>query len=71
MFLTSGQIEQLTGYRKPVLQIRWLLANGYHIDVRADGRPAVLTAQVEARQLQGLAKPSRATEEPDFDSLRS
>jgi hypothetical protein len=50
VFLTCDQLEALTGYKKPKLQRDWLATNGYHFDVRGDGRPAVLTSQVEARQ---------------------
>jgi hypothetical protein len=67
MFLTAEQLEALTGYRKPALQRRWLLHNGYTFDVRADGRPAVLVAQVEARQTPSSKR--GATELPDFSSL--
>ena len=51
MFLTADQLSELTGYRKPGLQRRWLTDSGYRFDVRADGRPVVLVAQVQARQL--------------------
>jgi hypothetical protein len=50
VFLSPEDVEALTGYRKPALQRRWLVANGYRFDVRADGRPALLRSQVEARQ---------------------
>jgi hypothetical protein len=50
MFLTKNDIEALTGYKKPALQRRWLVENGYSFDVRADARPAVLADQVRARQ---------------------
>lgn len=67
MFLTAEQIEELTGYKKPSLQRRWLLANGYRFDVRADGRPALLRAQVEARQHVTARVTSRT--EPDWSAL--
>lgn len=50
MFLTPEDIIALTGYKKPALQRRWLVDNGYSFDVRADGRPVVLLEQVMARQ---------------------
>lgn len=67
MFLTADQLGELTGYRKPALQRRWLVQNGYRFDVRADGRPAVLVAQVEARQTPRSKRHS--AELPDFSSL--
>ena len=56
VFLTAAELQALTGYRKPALQRRWLLENGYRFEVRADGRPVVLAAQVEARQLGKISK---------------
>ncbi len=67
MFLSSEDVEALTGYRKPALQRRWLLANGYRFDVRADGRPALLRSQVEARQHVTGRVTSRI--EPDWSAL--
>ena len=66
MFLSADNIGQLTGYRKPALQRRWLVQNGYSFDVRADGRPVVSLAQYEARHM-----PSRRTRPsvPDFGAL--
>lgn len=66
MFLTPIQIEQLTGRRKPALQRKWLLEHGYRFEVRADGRPAVLAAAVEAR----LSGRVTGRVEPNWTSLR-
>lgn len=66
MFLTSDQLKELTGYKKPALQRRWLLENGYRFDVRADGRPSVLAEQVQARQR--VRRAERATH-PDWAKL--
>ena len=48
-FGSRNGADKLTGYKKPALQRRWLIQHGYRFDVRADGRPAVLAAQVEQR----------------------
>lgn len=66
MFLQPEDIEALTGYKKPKLQRRWLLDHGYRFDVRADGRPAVLISQVEAK-LQGGRR--ERTAEPNWAAL--
>lgn len=68
MFLTASDIEQLTGYRKPALQRRWLIEHGYRFDVRADGRPVVLVSQIEARQHGSNRVTSRV--EPNWDAVR-
>jgi hypothetical protein len=66
MFMTPEQLQQLSGYAKPALQRRWLAANGYRFDVRADGRPAVLVTQVESRQ---TSRAVRSSDEPNFAAL--
>ena len=71
MFLSSDNIKALTGYTRPTDQRRWLVANGYRFDVRADGRPSVLVAQVEARQLRGLKSLPEPTQEPNLAALET
>jgi hypothetical protein len=50
MFLTPKQLQRLTGYRKPALQRRWLVQNGYSFDVRRDGKPVVSQDHYQGRQ---------------------
>jgi hypothetical protein len=58
-FLDKGDLEGLTGYKKPALQCRWLSKNSYSFDMRADGRPVVSSEHYESRQ--GGAKRKRAS----------
>ena len=54
MFLSSDNVKALTGYTRPSDQRRWLVANSYRFDVRADGRPSVLDAHgVSIESLEG------------------
>ena len=69
MFLTAQELRSLTGYQKPSLQRRWLTEHGYRFDVRADGRPAVLISQVEARQRSETGRVSSGVA-PNWDALR-
>ena len=69
MFLTVDQLKELTGYQKPALQRKWLLDNGYRFDVRNDGTPAFLVAQVQLRQLKALYGKAKVEETPDFAAL--
>jgi hypothetical protein len=69
MFLSADELQELTGYKKPALQRRWLTQNGYQFDVRGDSRPAVLEAQVRLRQFKGLGNLANALEEPNLDAL--
>lgn len=50
MFLTSAELENLTGYKNHASQANWLAENGYRFDVRRDGRPNVMVEQVRERQ---------------------
>lgn len=50
LFLTSAQLEEMTGYRTHTAQAAWLADNGYRFDLRRDGRPNVLLEQVRERQ---------------------
>lgn len=50
MFLTPEQLQELTGYVQSRAQIRWLVKNGVPHYVRADGRPVVTVAAIEARR---------------------
>ena len=39
--LTDAEVEKLTGYRKPALQVSWLVRNGVPHHVNRFGRPIV------------------------------
>ena len=65
MFLTPTELLELTGYKKPALQRRWLVEHGYRFDVRADGRAVVLTAAIEKK----LAGRRTSGPEPDWSAL--
>jgi len=49
MFLTDKEIAELTGYKKPAYQVRWLQQNHWPLEVSADGNPKVLRSVVLAR----------------------
>lgn len=40
-FLTSGELQELTGYKRSGQQIAWLKANGVPHWINAAGRPVV------------------------------
>ena len=65
MFLTDPELRDLTGYATRSKQREALAGLGYKFDVRpTDGRPMVLRAQVEARQIGGKVRRG-----PRFDAL--
>lgn len=49
-FLTSDELEDMTGYKNHAGQASWLADNNYQFDLRKDGRPNVLEEQVRERQ---------------------
>lgn len=57
MFLTDDEIYDLTGYRQPAAQVRWLQKNGVQHYVRSDGKPRVLPSALEERE-QPSARPN-------------
>lgn len=65
LFLTKDEVIELTGYKKPALQRRWLIEHGYKFEVRADGRPVVLASTIE-HKLRGKA-PAQVS--PDWSAL--
>lgn len=66
IFLTDSDIAELTGYKRPTAQRKWLLRNGYRFEVRADGRPRVMVAEAE-RHMLGKAQTKR--HEPNWGAL--
>ncbi len=49
MFLTSAELETLTGYRLPGWQRRWLINHQWTHEIAANGRVVVSRAYAESR----------------------
>jgi len=49
MFLTTDELEDLTGYKRRSSQREWLRARAYPFELDAWGRPKVLRSHVEQR----------------------
>ncbi len=64
MLLTPEEVEDLTGYRKPSAQIRWLDAQQIPYLVGGDGRPKVLRAPLVERLGGFVTQPSTRQEPP-------
>lgn len=64
MFLEASELLDLTGYRQPAAQVRWLRKNGVTHYVRADGQVRVPRSFFAERPI----KPVR-TAEPDYAAL--
>jgi hypothetical protein len=48
VFLTADELEQLTGYRRPGAQIRWLRSRAIRHYVNGAGHPVVARAWLDS-----------------------
>ena len=62
MILTRQQVTELSGYRKPSCQIKWLKRQGLRFFVGADGYPRVPASEIERPK-------GPASAQPDFTQL--
>ena len=71
MFLTRNETHELTGYKIPSAQIRWLQKNGILFRVGADGYPRVLMSEIEFQMLSHTKsnKHFSVQETPNFEAL--
>lgn len=52
MFLTPAELAELTGYKIPAYQVRWLVRNGVRHWINRAGRPVVPRSAID-----GSARP--------------
>ncbi|HEV2917571.1 MAG TPA: DUF4224 domain-containing protein [Candidatus Babeliales bacterium] len=69
MFLSQEDIQELTGYKKTALQIKWLRSNGFKFMIGADGRPRLLLSQLEALLGAQVKSITKRRVEPNFTKL--
>jgi hypothetical protein len=69
VFLTSQQLERLTGHVRPSAQARWLTERGWRHDFNAKGEVVVHELEAERKLCSGGAKDRRRTE-PDLKALQ-
>jgi len=71
LFLTSDELHELTGYKKPGKQLAWLRGQGFIFRVAADGYPRVDRSHY-LKLMGGMDGASQhAKTHPDFSSLQS
>lgn len=70
MFLTSKEVEEFTGYKRPISQMEWLALQGHNFVMNGQGRVIVLRAYVE--KILGLdqitKKKKEKVIEPNWDA---
>lgn len=69
LFLTPGEMEELTGYKRSLQQARWLDEHGWIFTQNANNRPIVTRKYAEARL--GIDSQQQPSNEPNFDALRN
>ncbi|MDF0379370.1 DUF4224 domain-containing protein [Methylophilus sp. YYY-1] len=67
MFLTSDEIQELTGFKATHKQCEWLSNHGYPFDTTRSGRPKVLRSYIEQRL--GMQHLPQTGFTPDFSAL--
>jgi hypothetical protein len=65
VFLSASEMAELTGYKQPARQIRWLTTQRYRFEVGGDGLPKVARSFAEAR----LGAPIERKPAPRLDGL--
>jgi hypothetical protein len=67
--LSPDELEELTGYKIPACQIKWLKAHGWCYVEAKGGRPKV--SRKFAEQKLGVVQPANDDQaEPDFSILK-
>jgi hypothetical protein len=70
IYLTSEELQAITGRVRPSAQVKWFRANGFTVLERADGMPLVSRAHFELVMGGVESHEGRNREvEPDYDSL--
>ena len=64
MFLTPDELVELTGYKRPSAQARWLRDRRWRFELNAAGQPRVARAYLERRM---VAKEAGAVDFPAPD----
>ncbi len=63
MFLSSDELTELTGYKRPSKQIAWFRQYGIRVFVSRVGHPRILRSDLESKDGEPRTK-------PDLDALR-
>ena len=69
MFLTATELAELTGYKLPAYQRRWLLARGWPHEVSAGGKPVVAREFASKALGVTMASPQKAV--PNLAALKA
>ena len=67
--LTRDEIQELSGYKIPSKQIKWLRDEGFIFKVAGDGKPRVLRSEVHAVMCHREEDKPAKRRKPHFDQI--
>jgi hypothetical protein len=68
IFLTSDELEALTGFKLPTRQAKWLRAKGWRFEINGNRRPIV--ARKYAENMLGCGVPEERSYRPNFSAMQ-
>lgn len=69
IFLTSDEVETLTGFKSPARQVAWLRVKGWRFEINGNRKPIV--ARKYAEKMLGCGIPEESGYRPNFAALQS
>ncbi|MFO1246004.1 MAG: DUF4224 domain-containing protein [Ramlibacter sp.] len=67
-FLTTDELDILTGFKTPARQVAWLRAKGWRFEVNGNRKPIV--ARKYAEKMLGCGTPEESGYRPNFAALQ-
>lgn len=67
-FLTSDEIEALTGFKLPARQVNWLHTKGWRFEINGNRRPIV--ARKYAEKMLGCGEAEESGYVPNFSAMQ-
>lgn len=68
IFLTSDELEALTGFKTPARQVEWLRKKGWRFEINGNRRPIVARKYTE--KMLGCGAPEESAYRPNFAALQ-
>lgn len=68
LFLTSDEVETLTGFKMHARQVEWLRTKGWRFEINGNRRPIV--ARKYAEKMLGCGIPEQSAYMPNFAALQ-
>lgn len=69
LFLSSNELEILTGFKLPTRQVAWLRTKGWRFEINGNRKPIV--ARKYAEKMLGCGVEEQTMPLPNFNALRA